>query len=373
MRRAVPALLLLAALGGGSAGAASEPTGASAGARTRLALLPPENVSGVTAAPPAVEELLATLAARQGWTVVRGEAVDRALHAARIWRLDSFSTTALRALGEELGASAVLISTVDTWLDGENALFAASASLRAVDGTTLWSRFFSLSGSETAGALSFHRAADVAEVARRAFERAGAGFPSPGAAAPPARYPGSRWSLARPPTFRAASLAAEPGVRLCIIPFANSTDDRAAPRIVADLLSRRLAESDRFTVVEPAELRAALLAEKVPAIRNLDPPRLRQIGARLGTTYFLRGTVWRWREGSPRTDRVSPEVELQLELVDVASQRVLWTAHHRRRGDDYEGLFLRGRVSNVAALADRVLAEMLQAERNSKGTKGSSR
>ncbi len=371
MRRAAAALAFLAVLGTGAALAANAPP--TAAARTRLALLPAENLSGETAAPAAVEELFAALATRQGWTVVRGEEVDRALHAARIWRLDSFSATALRALGEELGASAVLLSTVDTWLDGENALFAASARLRAVDGTPLWSRLLSLSGSETAGALSLHRAADVAEVARRAVERASEDFPSPGAAIRPARSPGSRWLLARPPTFRAASLATEPAVRLCIIPFANATDDRAAPRIVADLLSRRLAESDRFTLVEPAELRAALLAEKVPAIRNLDPPRLRDVGARLGTSYFLRGTIWRWRESSSRTDRVSPEVELQLELVDVASQRVLWTAHHHRRGDDYEGLFLRGAVGNVVALADRALAEMLEAERNAKGTKGSSR
>jgi len=372
MRRIAAALLASAVLGSGALCAGEAPPTARA-AGSRLALLPPENLSGATEAPEEVTALLAELAARNGWTVVAGEEVDRALHAARIWRLDSFSEPALAALGDELAAGALLLSTVHTWADGQNPLFAVSAKVVTIDGATIWSRLLALAGRDTAGALSLHRAQGIAEVARRAVERADKDFPAPGAVANPSESDSGRWFLPRPYTFRAASLGASDTTRLCILPFTNVSGERAASRVVTDLLARRLEESGRFALVEPADLRAALLAERVPAIRNLDPPRLRAVGARLDTTYFLRGTVWRWREASSRTDSVSPEVELQLELVDVASQRVLWTAHHRRRGDDYEGLFLRGAVSDVVTLADRMLSEMLRAEGRARDTKGSNR
>jgi hypothetical protein len=337
-----------------------------AAAGDRLVVLPPENLSDASTAPAAVEALLAALAQRHGWTPVRDPEVDRALHAARIWRLDSFSPGALRALGTEIGAEAVLFSTVDTWLEGENAIVALSLRLVGVDGGERWSRLITLSARETEGAIGLHRAANLAAVARLAVERGAEGFPAPGARGESRAAHGRRWGLPAPATFRSTALTSSAPVRVCLVPFVNASESRAAPRIVADLLARRLAESGRFTLVEPADFRAALLAEKVPALRDLDPERLRAVGARLGTTHFLRGSIWRWREASPRSDAVLPEVDLQLELVDVASGRVVWTAHHARRGEDYQGLFLRGAVGTVVALADRVVGEMVRAEERAK-------
>lgn len=203
-------------------------------------------------------------------------------------------------------------------------------------------------------------------MARLAVERGAQSLPAPGARGESRAAHGRRWGLSAPATFRSTALPSSAPIRVCLVPFVNASESRAAPRIVADLLSRRLAESGRFTLVEPADFREALLAERVPALRDLDPERLRAVGARLGTTYFLRGSIWRWREASPRSDAVLPEVDLQLELVDVASRRVVWTAHHARRGEDYQGLLLRGAVGTVVELADRVVGEMVRAEERAK-------
>ena len=162
-------------------------------------------------------------------------------------------------------------------------------------------------------------------------------------------------------TYRSPDFPATTPIHVCVVPFANDSRVRGAPRLVAELLTRRLEASDGFDAVEPGDFRAALLAERVPSLERLDPDRLRAVGARLGTPLFVRGTVWRWREGASGGGAVAPEVELELELVDVSAGRVLWAAHLARKGTDYAGLLLRGSIRSAAVLADQMLAEMIDA------------
>ncbi|KAB2956987.1 MAG: hypothetical protein F9K18_12965 [Thermoanaerobaculia bacterium] len=137
---------------------------------------------------------------------------------------------------------------------------------------------------------------------------------------------------------------------------------------MADLLARRLAADGSFSVVEAADFRAALVAGRIPSLRRLDAERLLALGRGLGTTVFLRGAIWRWRDGRPYGVNGGTEVELDLELVDVEAGRILWTSHLARRGEDYQRLFLRGATGCAVGLADQMIAEMLDAARAAEPT-----
>jgi hypothetical protein len=96
------------------------------------------------------------------------------------------------------------------------------------------------------------------------------------------------------------------------------------------------------------------------------------LGRRLGTSLFLRGTVFRWRrEASGGGAASAPAVELSLMLIDASGGRILWASHHERRGDQYQRLLGLGSVTNVVALADRVVAEMVASLRSVKPERAS--
>lgn len=336
------------------------PAGASP-RRGRVVLMPPENSSGFAAAPESVVPALAEQLRERGWEIVDPAGVEGILRVARARRVDSLSEPVRRQLAEETAADAVLYSTVETWLEGGNAIVALSARLTGADGALLWSAVSGASAAESTSPLGFRRAADARELLPSVLERLTRELPRPGERPVTAERRARPLHAPSPATFRSTGLLAGAPRRLFVLPFANLTQAREAPRQIAQPLARRLAASGLFALVESADFRAALLAEKVPSISRLDASRLRALAERLDAPLYLRGTLWRWREGSAQAASVSPEVELELELVEAASERVLWAAHHARAGTDYESLLLRGAITSAVALADQTLAEMVDA------------
>ena len=58
----------------------------------------------------------------------------------------------------------------------------------------------------------------------------------------------------------------------------------------------------------------------------------------------------------------TPDVDVEVALVDAAAGRVVWTAENARKGRDYKGLFQLGALRSVVALSDQVFGEMVSAE-----------
>jgi TolB-like protein len=150
--------------------------------------------------------------------------------------------------------------------------------------------------------------------------------------------------------------------RVCILPFENFTSVREAPRVLSDVLQHELIASGRFEVVEAAELRAALVAEGVRGLGALEPAKLAALGQRLGTPLFLRGSVYRYVDPGARNGAATPDVEVEVALVDAAAGRIVWTAENARKGRDYKGLFQLGALRSVVALSDQVFGEIVSAE-----------
>ena len=340
------ALLPAAALASGGAG--------------RIALLPPEVEVAEADAGPRVAELLAAALAARGWEVASGEEVERALFATRLRRTDSIPSPVRDGLFGQLDVSAVLLSRVGAWLGGRDPVVVLTARLVGLDGRTAWAEFQSLTGAETADPFDLRRAATVEEVARRAVERLCANLPAPGAPAPRRGLQDRPFYLSAPAVFRSRHLGA-PVTRVTLVPFSNLTRVREAPRTAGAQLERLLEASGAFEVVEPADFRDAMRAEAIPSLLRLQPDQLRAIGARLGSPVFVRGTVWRWIDTTAYSGALDPEVELEIELVDVGANRVLGVAHVARTGSDYSGFLLRGRMRTAAALAERVVAEIVEA------------
>jgi hypothetical protein len=326
-------------------------------ATATVALLPLENVSGDERAGRDVAAVLARALTARGYTVVQGEAVEAALEAERVRYLDSLSASVRAKVATQLGAAYLVSGAVYAYLDGPDPMLAFSGRMVGDDGASRWGGVFGLRAADTEGLFGAGRAATLDALLRVFAERVARSLPAPNEGAAPARGAGKPLHLAKPRAVAAAALGLVQTRRLAVLPPECFADDVRAGTIVTHLLAIRLRDAG-FEPVEPADLREAMRAEGVRSFRALDSGFLARIGERIGTTLFVSGSVYAWRDTS-RNAAVPPEVSLELSLVDVAAGRVLWTGQHARSGADYAFLLQRGAVTSAVALADRAIAELL--------------
>lgn len=301
------------------------------------------------------DDLFAEALARRGWEVVPTADVEAFLESDRIRYLDSLSQQQRTALAERFGASAVVVGSMMLFREsGSNALVALAGRMLDIEGTVLWGEVAALTGAETEGAFGAGRLTSAEAITRATTRQLLSGIPSPNDAAR-VRLRGKRLG-GGPATYRSASLPAGTVRRICVLPFTSVVPD--ASRIFLDLLTVRLEATGQFDVVEPAEFREAMAAAKFRAVSVLTSSELAVLGEHLGTTTFLRGQVHTFRDaGAGRS-----EVQIDMNLSDVATGEVLWAVTHQRRGSDYSGILQRGVVGNVVTLADKVVSETIAAQ-----------
>lgn len=346
---------ILAALSGDAAAASPRPGSAEA-----VVMLPLENLSGAPEAPDRIAEVVARALESRGYRALDGEAVEDFLETRRIRRLDSLPASAREELLSLAGASSLLSGTIFNYREGPDAGISVLLRLVRADGRVAWERFASLESAETAGLFGAGRLYSSDEILARLARDLERSLPRPGEIARPAAWRGKPLGRARPRTYRSAALPTGRKNRVIVLPFLNLSRDLLAPKLVGTLAAYRLRASEEFEVVEAAEVRQAVVATAAHSITAPEPEDLRKLSERLGTHLFLTGTIYSSLDAS-NSGSGSPQLELDLNLVDAAAGRVVWSGHHARKGTDYEGILELGGILSLPALTDQVVSEMIRA------------
>jgi len=326
-----------------------------------VVVMPFTNLSGVERAPSEISAAFVKRIAAKGYAVVPSEYLEIFLTATRVRYLDSLSRELREKALAQLSASAIVFGTVYDFAEGDNAIVGVSARMLRADGSVAWAGVAGMSSEDTEGAFGLHRTNATAVLAEKAVERLVRDFPQPGTAVRLASARAKPLGASSPVTFRSAALEAGREHRICLLPFENRTQARLAGRVVAELLAQRLGASGTFEVVEPADFREALVTAGIRGLRSGDPAEMAKLSKALGTTLYLRGTIYAFKDASTKNASVAPELELDLALVDTASGRIVWTSRLARTGRDYEGLFQLGAITNIVTLTDQAAAEMVRA------------
>jgi hypothetical protein len=332
-----------------------------AAAPETVVVLPFTNLSGVERAPADIAASFARRIGSKGYRSVPAEEVEAFLAAERVRYLDSLSGRVREKLLSRFGASAVVLGTVYTFAEGDNAIVAVSARMLQPGGGTGWAAVAGLSSEDTEGAFGLSRTSSTAVLSEKALDRLLRKFPAPGRTAKLASARARPLGLSGPATFRSAALETARRNRICLLPLENRSPARLASRTVAELLSQRLSASGTFEVVEPADFREAMVATGVRGIRRGDPAEMAKLSQALNTHLFLRGTIYVFRDASPRNASIMPELDLDLALVDAAEGKIVWTSRLARTGKDYEGFLELGAITNIVTLTDQAAAEMVRA------------
>jgi hypothetical protein len=328
-----------------------------------VVLLPFRNLSGAQEAPAAVVTALVRKLDKKGYQVVRGEAVEEFLAAERVRYLDSVAGSVREKLLTKFAAKAVIVGTIFSFAESENPVVAVAARMVEAGGRVVWSAVAGLSADDTTKVFGLGRAASLPILSDEVVETLARNLPAPGKAVPMTSARSKPIDVSSPRTYRSAALGKKP-VLVCLLPLVNESRDRLAGPIVGELLAERLGASKEFRVVEASDFRTAMVSTGVYGIRTGDPEELKKLGAKVGTNLFLKGTIYKYLDVLPGSGVQSPELEMQLTLVDVAAGKILWTASVARKGTDYSGLFELGAISNAVTLADQVVAELIRAGEN---------
>lgn len=356
-----PLLLLLAASGAGLAPVAAAPQEQGA----RFALLPLRNLSDDADAPYALfARVRGELELRGASFVPEGE-LEGELRRRRVRYTDSVSAADVRAIADATGAEYVLAGTL---IDYEPGLLPrVSLALRAIDARTgqrSASSVVTLRGEDFEGLLGLGRIEDEAELVSVAIDELLADFGSGGAPVQPAPRPDLRERTGHPkggwgfmvPDFDPAAVES-----VAVLPLNNRSMEGEGATVFAELLGDAWFGGTGVQVVEPGEVRAALVALKVRSMDFVDLQMLAELGRTVGTRWFALGSIERFGDEVIVGTLRYPEVEATIELLDVESGRIVAASGVRRRGDHYETVLGLGAVRNSIELAQRAAREIVAA------------
>jgi hypothetical protein len=347
-------LLLVAALAAATmvAGCASaRPKPAWARGRTaRVAVFPPENLTGGVISSAKLLAGVEIAAARAGLDVVAGAAIDEFLAAHRIRYTGGVDREAALAAQNDLGVDAVLITSVESYSGGGDPTFAATLRLVSAgeNPEILWIDGVSQAGSDTIGLLGLGGITTLDDLEQKALGRVMrslAAFLGGGPRAHPCE--------ARPPfrpklSFQLSSFELGAETSIAVLPFVNETKRTDAGEVVALHYLRQLAAIPGIRVIEPGIVRRQLLDFRLimPGGVSLD-----QAGAMLKMMHadlVVAGYVRRFDDGLGVIG--VPRIDFTTLVLDRLRETIVWESTSYGKGNDGVVLFDFGKVSTPSTL-----------------------
>lgn len=315
------------------------------GARPRLLILPVDNLSGV--AVPA-RELLAAMerTVRDRVDVVSAEELEEFLRRHRLRYTGGIDAESALAARHELGANAVLVTTVTEFGQANPPRLGIAARLvsATAEPEILWMDAFAWAGDQAPGLLGVGRVDRIGPVQDRVVGALGTSLRAFLAGKTRDVACGGRGYRPRV-RYRSKALDDEEHRTIAVVPFLDYSKRRGAGDAIALEFVRQLVANGRYRVIEPGVVRGYLLSARVliPGGISLETTRLMFGG--LGADMVLSGMVLDFREGG----RGAAAVRFQATLLDSRGE-VLWSSNSYTRADDGVFMFGLGKVGNAQDL-----------------------
>lgn len=148
--------------------------------------------------------------------------------------------------------------------------------------------------------------------------------------------------------------------RVAILPFYNNTSIKNAGKVVAKAFVEQLYDYKNLEVEFPGNIRRLLIEERIIIRKGMGSDHIKLIGKRLNVDAIIIGWIEKYDVGGGKRDTRIPIVSVNARMVHTKSCSVLWIGQNKRRGDDYITIFDYGQISSVAALARKVVHELIE-------------
>jgi len=367
----VAAVLILAAqVAGAQVRPAVEARPSAAGAvaadARRIAILPVENLSGVSAPLAEITQLIAEESRDGEFTLVEEPALAAFMRAHRLRYTGGVSLATARAGREEIGADAILVTSLETFREGPLPRVTLHCRLVSTgeDPTILWADSVGMAGDDAPGLLSLGLITEARPLLKKAVRclvdsllaasrgwREAGGFTATGVTA---RYP----RRFRPRTqFRSHVLDASKQYTVAVIPFLNVSERKYADKILALHFVNELRRHTDVTVVEPGLVRERLLTTRAimaggPSLAVADLFFHQELPA---VDLILSGEVFDYQD----RERVA-KVDFSVQVFEKTARQVVWFSRSYNRGDEHVVFFDLGRQRTAHGLITRMVGSAME-------------
>lgn len=333
-------------------------------AAPRVVLVPFENAARRGAPRELVMPEIEQALRAKGWDVVSGEPVEQFLQSRRIRFLDSLGAGHVVEILAAHGAEALVVGSVLAYdPDPRKGRVTIAMRIAARDGRIVWTDVSSAVPPRSQRAAAKGKQRTIQDVVRDVIAKLAGRLPGSTPLAEGDRR--AETFEGAPRVFRSRDLLGQ-HLRICILPLQNFSSSPEASRVLDAVLQHRISARPEMSTVQPGDLRAAVVKAKLTAPSILSLEQLRGLSDVLGTSLFLRGTILAY--GGPDPSGAAAPIELYLILIDARSGEIMWSGLHRRAGSDFETLLGFGGIVDDAALAGRVVAELLDGFTRKKST-----
>jgi len=146
---------------------------------------------------------------------------------------------------------------------------------------------------------------------------------------------------------------------IAVLPFDNFSEEEGAGEKVTEIFTIELMRSGKFLVIEPGQVKKAIMEKRIRTTRDIDLGAAKSLGEELNSDLILVGTVLDFQMQKFDNKEV-PVITLISRLVQANTGATVWAAYQSRRGNDKETFFGWGRVTSLSQLASVVASEMIK-------------
>ncbi len=317
----------------------------------RIAVLPLVNLSGQPAPEKEMRQELIDRFVAAGAEVLDSEGLEKFMARHRVRNVDGIDGATARALRQETGMEAVVITTLERYVDTDSPSIAMTSRLVSAEETPiiLWMETVSLWGGDAPGLLGLGLIKDIKKLQKKALDHLTgslkkflAGTTSAGIAQ------GER--VAQPKTMYSAPFM-RPGRKysIAVAPFLNASKRNNADTFLALHFMCQLTKEGAFNVIDPGSVRDKLLSFRLILQEGLSMRQADLIHDSLQVDLILAGKVVEYEETEG-----SPKVEFSSLVFERRKKKVVWESLSSNRGNDDVTFFAWGRVSTAEELASNM-------------------
>lgn len=326
--------------------------------KPRIAALPVENLSGKSAPLGEIRRSLIEGVAKEDAPVMRDEDLERFMARHRIRYVGGIDEQTAQAFQEEAGVEAVLITSLEQYVEVYPPKIALTSRLVSTTGTPhiLWVESISLAGDESPGLFGLGLIGDIGSLQKKALGRMQDSlvkFFSDVKArniTEAARY-GPKIS------YLSRFMAPDKRYTIAVVPFFNASSTNHADVFMMLHFVKQLVRSGDFDVIEPGMVRQRLLNFRMIMPEGVSVQDVDIMLVSLNADFVLTGKVLEFEN---YIGAGTPNVDFNTWVFERRSKKMVWASRSYNRGTDGVFFFDWGKVNTVGILASKMAESVVR-------------
>jgi len=307
----------------------------------RMAILPFENLSKISAARITTMRIISDEIQAWGIPVVTAEVVDSTLRNNRIRDTGRLSQKQIALIASDTGARLILLGSIEYFEESPKPQ--VGFSMRLLDATTgdiLWADSRYAIGDASLRILGLGQIDRIDELAKRELHQTVA-------------------AMATHHALFDLSAVRHSAAGVMIIPLVNYTTTATVNYVISDIFLTLISHRG-YRVIEPGMVEHELRSRAVLPYGEIESESLHALASRLDAEYCVTGSINQYEAVSVQEGVIVPAIEIFARILEASSGKILWAGRIQRTGNDYATVLGIGTVLSPGRLLQLSANELLE-------------